>query len=463
MIVMGIPVRMTLAVIDDDLQTLALISAALKRADLEILTASDPVSGLELVRSQRPQVVLLDLMMPGLSGIEVLQQIVAMDPAIDVVLMTAHYSAESAVEAIQKGACDYWQKPIALERLREGVGKLLEAAKQRAKAQELEHELLDAYRFHGIIGRSPAMLEVFARIRRVAPHYRNVLVTGASGTGKELVARALHDLSPSSGGPFAICNCAALPNDLIESELFGHQRGAFTGAVADKIGMFEHANGGTLFLDEIGELPLLSQAKLLRAVQNQEIQRIGSPTPRKVDVRIVAATNRNLRELAAQRQFREDLFYRLSMVEIHLPTLAERKEDLPLLVRYFIEYFARLYGRSIDGLTHRAGMVISGYSWPGNVREVENAIGYACMMADAGPLDVHHLPEAIRGGTPAAKSWKTTELVSLDEMQKIHARRVVEQVGDKVKAAEILGVSRATLYRLLAHSAAKGQNAGGLQ
>jgi DNA-binding NtrC family response regulator len=452
---------MTIAVIDDDLQTLALVAAGLKQKDLEIITVDDPVKGLEIVRSRRPQVVLLDLMMPGLGGLEVLDQIVAIDPAIDVILMTAHYSTESAVQAIQKGACDYFNKPISMERLRERISQLIEGAERRAKAQKLEEELLEACRFQGIIGRSPLMLEVFGRIRRVAPHFRSVLLTGASGTGKELAAKALHHLSPAAAGPFVVCNCAALPQELIESELFGYAKGAFTGATSDKAGMFEFASGGTLLLDEIGEMPLMAQAKLLRAVQNQEIQRVGSPAPRKVNVRIIAATNRNLRELVAGNRFREDLFFRLSMVEIQLPGLVERKEDLPLLVRHFIEEFAHMYGKPIDGLTHRAAVVLSRYPWPGNIRELENAIGYACMMADAGSIDVHHLPEALRAGVPAAIRG-SVELVSIDEIQRTHARRVVDYFGgNKARAAEVLGVSRATLYRFLSGAHAKTQHAGG--
>jgi DNA-binding NtrC family response regulator len=440
--------RPALVAIDDDPQSLALVSAALKRYDIEILTAEDPVAGLEIVRRRRPQMVLVDLMMPGMSGMEVLERIVEADPAIDVILMTAHYSTESAVEAIQKGACDYLNKPVSLDRLRERVERVLAEVERRRKAGRLDAELLDACRFEGIIGRSPLMLEAFARISRVAPHFRTALVTGATGAGKELVARALHHLSPVSAGPFTVCNCAAIPESLVESELFGHTRGSFTGATQDQAGMFEHAHGGVLFLDEIGELPLPAQAKLLRAVQNQEIQRVGSPALRKVNVRIVAATNRDLRSLAEEKLFREDLFFRLSMVEIKLPALAERKEDLPLLLRHFIDHFCGLYGKSIEGLTRRAEAVLARYSWPGNVRELENTIGYACMMAESGRIDVADLPDNFQREFPADAAG--LELVSVDEIQRIHARRVVDYYGgDKLRAAEVLGVSRATLYRLL--------------
>jgi transcriptional regulator with PAS, ATPase and Fis domain len=267
--------------------------------------------------------------------------------------------------------------------------------------------MLESCRFEGIVGRSPAMLEVFARIRRAAPYFRTVLITGVTGTGKELVAHAVHRLSPASRGPFVVCNCAAIPECLLESELFGHVRGAFTSATSDKAGMFEAANGGTLFLDEIGEMPVQAQAKLLRAVENQEVQRVGSTTSRKIDVRIVCATNRNLPKEVEMKNFREDLFYRISMVEIRLPSLAERREDVPLLVRHFIDRFARQYGKPVEGLTRRAEAAILRCLWTGNVRQLENVIGYA--------------------------------------------RRVLQAVGgDKLRAAEVLGISRATLYRLLA-------------
>lgn len=440
--------RPVLLAIDDDPQSLALIAAALKLYDIEVLTAEDPAAGLELVRQRRPQIVLVDLMMPGMSGMEVLDRIVEADPAIDVILMTAYYSTESAVEAIQKGACDYLNKPLAIDKLRARVDRLLGETARRLKASRLDAELLDTCRFEGIIGRSPLMLEAFARISRVAPHFRTALVTGATGTGKEMVARALYNLSPVAAGPFVVCNCAAIPENLVESELFGHTRGAFTGATHDQAGMFEHAHGGVLFLDEIGELPLPAQAKLLRAVQSQEIQRVGSPAVKKVNVRIVAATNRDLRSLAEEKLFREDLFFRLSMVEIKLPTLAQRKEDLPLLLRHFVDHFSGLYGKPIGGLTRRAEAALVRYNWPGNVRELENAMGYACMMAESGSIDAADLPDNFqRETTPEAAG---IELVTADEIQRIHARRVLEYFeGNKLRAAEVLGVSRATLYRLL--------------
>jgi DNA-binding NtrC family response regulator len=439
-----------LVAIDDDQQTLELLRAALKQSDLDIIVASEPLEGLEAIKRYHPQVVLLDLMLPNLNGMQVLDRIMAHDPEIDVIVITAHYSSESAVLAIQRGACDYFDKPLSIERLRRRVAELLLEARKRIQARFLEHELMKSYSFEGIIGRSPLMLEALAKIRRVAPHFRILLLTGATGTGKELAARALHHLSPAAKGPFVVCNCAALPAELIESELFGYLRGAFTGANADKAGLFETANGGTMFLDEIGELPLVSQPKLLRAIQHQEVQRLGSTSVRKLNVRFVGATNRDLRELVAAKAFREDLFFRLSMVEIQLPQLAERKEDLSLLIQHFIERFSTAYGKRIDGMTRRAEAVLGQYSWPGNIRELENVIGYACMITDSAVIDVNHLPENLKSPNPRPGS--SFEVVSLEEIQRIHARRMLDYFGgNKTRTAELLGVSRSTLYRLLSN------------
>ena len=276
------------------------------------------------------------------------------DPSTDVILMTGQYSTESAVEAIQKGACDYLPKPLQIEKLRQRVRGLVEEATQRQRSMELENNLAESFEFEGMIGRSPLMLELFAMIRRIAPHFRTVLVTGPTGGGKDLVARALHRRSPAQKGPFVAVNCSSITETLAESELFGYVKGAFTGAQQDKVGVFEFASGGTVLLDEIGDMPLSLQAKLLRVLENHENQRVGSPITRPVDARIVAATHRNLRELIRQGSFREDLYFRLSMVELAVPSLAERPEDLPLLERHFVQSFAAQYGKSFTGLTRRA-------------------------------------------------------------------------------------------------------------
>ena len=444
-----------LLAIDDDPQSLEFVKDALAQENLEILTTTDPELGLELVLRRHPQIVLLDLMMPKIRGMELLERILEADPGTNVMLMTGHYSTEAAVEAIQKGAYDYLNKPLSVEKLRQRVDQLIAEARQRRRTLQLDRELLKVYEFEGLLGRSPLMLDVFARVRRVAPHFRTVLVTGATGTGKELVARALHRLSPAASGTFAVCNCSAIVETLFESELFGYVKGAFTGATQDKSGLFEYANGGTLFLDEIGEMPLATQAKLLRVLQSQEIQRVGSPAVRKVDVRVVAATNRDLRARVADKEFRDDLYYRLSMVEVKLPLLAERKEDLPLLVRYLVERFATQYNKPIRGLTRRAQALLARYMWPGNVRELENALGHACMMVEGDLIDVRDFPDTLR--KPAEREpVEDEDLIPLDELQRRHALRVLARVGgNKKRAAEILGIARTTLYQLLAESGAE--------
>jgi DNA-binding NtrC family response regulator len=439
-----------LLAIDDEPQSLELIKDSLSNAGVEILTAGDPKLGLEMFKRVRPPIVLLDLMMPGIHGFEMLEWILAADPGAEVILMTAHYSMESAVEAIQKGACDYLIKPLGIEKLRRRISQLVSEAEERRKTHDIEHDLLNACQFEGIVGRSPLVLDVFAKLRRVAPHFRTVLVTGPTGTGKELAARALHRLSPAASGPFAICNCSAIVDTLVESELFGYVRGAFTGATQDKIGVFEYGNHGTVFLDEIGELPLSAQGRLLRVLQDQEIQRIGSPVPRAIDVRVIAATNRNLRSMVSEGKFREDLYYRLAMVEISLPRLTDRREDLPLLERHFLEKFAAQYKKPLAGITRRAQTRMGVYTWPGNIRELENVIGNACMMIDGTTIDIGDLPEPVRGQS-GDSFGKDEILMSLQDLQKRHVMRVLDHVGgNKAQAAEILGISRATIYQLLA-------------
>ena len=446
---MTLTVALKLLAIDDDAQNLEIIKVALKREGLEIMTAQDPEEGFELFLRTRPKIVLLDLVMPKVSGIELLERIVSVDAGVDVILITAHYSAESAVEAIQKGAADYMTKPIEIEKLRSRISSLLEDAEMRQKTLRLDQELIDAYQFEGMVGRSPLMLEVYAKIRRIAPHFRTVLVTGATGTGKELAAKALHRLSPAARGPFIVCNCSALVENLVESELFGYVRGAFTGATQDKVGMFEHADGGSIFLDEIGELAPAAQAKLLRVLQNRQVQRVGSLTPRNIDVRVIAATHRDLKKMVREGHFREDLYYRLGVVEIPMPVLANRREDLPLLERYFIQKFSAEYNKPIAGLVRRAQTRLATYPWPGNVRELENVIGNACMMTDANLIDINDLPDRLRGPLTEELGGDETFL-PLEELQRRHILRVLEGVGgNKARAAEVLGIGRATIYQLL--------------
>ncbi|HEY6119667.1 MAG TPA: sigma-54 dependent transcriptional regulator [Pyrinomonadaceae bacterium] len=438
-----------LVVVDDEPMNLNVIRDALEGQQIEIFASSEPQEGLELVRQKHPHLVLLDFMMPHLSGLEMLDQIVEMDPGIDVILITGHYSPEVAVEAIQKGACDFFAKPLSVQKLRDRIGQFIEAGRQRQALLQLETQLLDGFQFEGMVGRSPQMLDLFRKIRMVAPHYRTVLLLGETGTGKELAAKALHRLSPVSSGPFVVCNCSALVETLFESELFGYVKGAFTGAAQDKIGLFEFANNGTLLLDEIGDLPLAVQVKLLRILQNKEVQRVGSPVVRKVNVRVIAATHRDLRGMVAQGTFREDLYHRLSMMEIHVCPLRERQEDFAMLERYFIRAFATEYKKEIRGMTRRAQSLLARYNWPGNVRELENVIGHACMIVQGEVIDIRDMPERFREQRFAADLPGGDAIIPLEEFQLRYVRRVVEHTGNKSRAAELLGISRATLYRML--------------
>jgi len=437
-------------IIDDNRGSLELLESALAQPEIEILTTSDPEQGVDLVATRRPQIVLTDLLMPGMTGLEVLTRIMEIDPSTDVILMTAHYSSETAVEAIKKGATDYLNKPISIATIRQKIGKLIEAAKQRQKSLRLQDEVLANAEFEGIIGNSPLMWEMFSRIRRVAPHYRSVLVTGETGTGKDLVAQTLHRLSPAAKGRLVVLNCSAVVETLFESELFGHVRGSFTGATGDKPGLVEHAHGGTLFLDEIGDMPLATQAKLLRVLQNQEVQRVGSLTSHKVDVRVIAATHRDLQVSIAEKSFREDLYYRLAMVEIHVPRLAERKEDLQLLVRHFISKFAAQYQKAIRGLTRRAEIQIAAHGWPGNIRELENVIGHAAMMTMSDMIDIQDLPPYLLGkrdqGLMPLESHNPLELGALEEQERMLVVRALDESGgNQSKAARQLRIGRDAL------------------
>jgi DNA-binding NtrC family response regulator len=439
----------SIVILDDNAGSLDLLSTALARDGITIHIASRPSEALALVHQYHPQLVLTDLVMPEMSGLDVLNRIMEIAPATDVVVMTAHYTTETAVQAIRNGAADYLEKPIRLPILRERVGRLIDEARRRQESGS------DA-EFEGIIGASPRMAEMFARVRRIAPHYRSALIQGATGTGKDLVARALHARSGVKG-QYVVLNCSAVVETLFESELFGHVRGAFTGADRDKPGLFEAATEGTLFLDEIGDMPIATQAKLLRALQNQEIQRVGSLQSRKVNVRVIAATHRNLRQAVADRLFREDLYYRLAMVEIPVPSLAERKEDLPLLIRHFVEKFSQQYGKTIRGVSPRARLALERHSWPGNVRELENAIGHASMMAEGDEIDVGDLPASLLGdasdtstngssGPPPGQPTTPGEDASLAEHERQLVVSALEKAqGNQSHAARALGIGRDAL------------------
>ena len=434
-------------VIDGQRPFLDLMREVLAELPLRLLTASYPEGGLQLVKQERPQLVLLDIDLHETPGMEVLRDIVAIDPRTEVILTSADFSPAEAVQAIRAGAADCLSKPIDIGALRERVEQRIHEAERNRQTSKLDAELLSSFKFHGLIGRSPSMLDLFNLAMRTAPHYRSALISGASGTGKELLARALHDLSPARNHAFVVCNCAGIPESLAESELFGYVKGAFTGADQDRIGLFEQADGGTVFLDEIGEMPISMQAKLLRVLQTHEVQPVGSHKPRKLNIRVIAATNRDLRAHVHEKLFREDLFYRLSPVHLQVPALAERKQDLPLLQRHFLEKYAKEYGKKLAGISRRAQTLLSRHHWPGNVRELENMISGAVMKCDGPALDIQDFPAELQRqeGNPPSSG------LSLKVMQQEHAARVLKLVdGNKAKAAQILGISRSTLYNILA-------------
>ncbi len=326
---------LSICILDDEPAVVEALEEMVGEFGYSVCGTSAPQEALELIGKRACRVVLCDVKMPSLNGLAFLGLALQRDPGVYVILMTGYYTIEAAIDAIRRGAYDYLPKPVDRSRLKQTLQDLQEVFQQRQRVHELDHQLLAGLEFHGIVGRSPAMFEVFDLVRKLARHYTNVLLVGPTGTGKELVAHAIHQISPVANQTFAVCNCSAMVDTLLESQLFGHVRGAFTGASDTRPGLFEYANGGTIFLDEVGETSLAMQAKLLRVIQNREIQRVGAPEVHHVNVRLIAATNRDLRAEVLAGRFREDLFYRLSTIQIRVPSLTERLEDIPLLVNFF--------------------------------------------------------------------------------------------------------------------------------
>ena len=441
---------LTPCILDDDPGQLEMLTSLVASMGYEAIPTADPEEALKLIKRGRCRFALVDVHMPAMDGYEFLRQALQSDPGVHVLLMTGDYTLDSALEAIRRGAADFLPKPIDRVHLKKTLDDAAKLYDQRRRVRVLEEQLLKDLEFHGIVGKSPAMLEVFDFARKVARHYTNVLLAGPTGCGKELVARAIHQLSPVSQQKLAVCNCSALVDTLLESQLFGHMRGAFTGATDTRPGLFEYANGGTVFLDEVGEMSLAMQAKLLRVIQNREIQRVGSPEVRQVNVRLIAATNRDLRAEVLAGRFREDLFYRLSSIQIRIPSLAERLEDIPLLIQFFLHKYNAAYGKRIAGLTRRAQTVLLQHPWPGNVRELENVISSACITTMGDFVDLGDLPEHLQHRGPRGMNGDEWRPLSLEEVRKMHIQRVLEMCqGNRLRAAQILGIGRTSLYRYL--------------
>ena len=439
-----------ICIVDDDPAILEMLRETLSNFGYRSFGTSDPHEALEYVRNANCRVVLCDFKMPGMDGPAFLEQALRQDPGVYVILMTGFYSIDSAIEAIKHGAYDYLPKPLDRYRLKKTIGDLAEQFDRRRRIHDLEQRLVSDLEFHGIVSRSPAMIDVFEMARKISRHYLNVLLEGPTGSGKELVAHAIHQMSPAANERFAVCNCSAVADTPLESQLFGHVRGAFAGATEPRTGLFEYANGGTVFLGEVGDISLAAQAKLLRVIEHREIQRLGSPESRRVDVRLIAATNRDLRGEVAAGRFREDLFYRLNTIQIHVPSLTQRLEDVPALITFFIKKYNSAYGKQIQGLTSRAQTALLQHSWPGNVREFENVLSSASLVAPNDFIDVHDLPKHLQKLDRAVMAPKSRRPLALEEVRREHIDRILELCsGNRVRAAQMLGIGRTSLYRYL--------------
>jgi two-component system response regulator HydG len=451
------PARPLLVVVDDELPVLRVIERLAVRIGFDVVMCPSGAEGMQAVMRQPANLAMVDLRMPDANGLDLLRQIKHAVPGCEVILMTGFAAVDSAVEAIKLGAREYLTKPFDVDRLQRLLIEIRDELTRRATVLALESQVAKQLEFCGMLGRSPVMQEVFSLIQRLAPHAKVVLINGETGTGKELAARAFHQSGPRRSRPFVTVNCSAVVDSLFESELFGHVKGAFTGAIDSKPGLIESAEGGTLFLDEVGELTPSVQAKLLRALENGEVQRVGSLVPKKVDVAVVAATNRDLRAEVAAGRFRGDLFYRLNVVGLALPPLRDRREDIPYLTAAFIRDAAERLRKTLSGLTPAAERVLLGARWGGNVRELKNAIERACILAEGAIISERELAGAFGMELATAQQRFESEprklvrpATALDDLERQHIVDVLQQVGgNRLRAAKVLGISRRALYRRL--------------
>jgi len=430
----------------------------------EVAAAADGEEALEKASEFRPALVITDLVMPKMDGLALLQALKDDTASPSLIILTGQGTIETAVEAMREGAYDYITKPFKLDEVNLIIQNALERKRLRDENQYLRKQLETQHRFENIVGKSARMVEVFDTIRKIADSPSTAMITGESGTGKELVARAIHFNSHRRDKPFVSVNCGAIPEGLMESELFGHVKGAFTGAVANKVGLFSAAEGGTLFLDEITEIPALLQVKLLRAIQVREIRRVGDTKDLKTDVRLIAASNRDLETAVREGVMREDLFYRLNVLPIHLPSLRERREDIPLLVAHFLQKFSKDLSKEVRGVTPEALAVLERYHWPGNIRELENVLERAIVLGAGDMLGVDSLPESVRRERPS-KALEVVDLpeegmdleATLDEIESRYLKRALDRTrGVQTKAAELLRMTfRQFRYKLQKHNLAK--------
>ena len=437
-----------LLIVDDDPSNLESLARLFRREQVRVVTATDGKEALALLRKTRVSVVLTDLMMPSMNGLDLLRASKTVSPETEFILMPAFGTVETAVEAMKEGAWDFVTKPFKRIQIVKAVKRALDRQTLVLENQALRAELEGSRRDRSIIGNSISIRQTLDLVSQVAPSSATVLLTGESGTGKELVARAIHRGSQREKRPFIAVNCAALPETLLEAELFGHEKGAFTGATSQRQGRFELADTGTLFLDEIGETTPQLQVKLLRALQEGEFERVGGSRAVKVDVRIVAATNANLKEEVAQGRFREDLFYRLNVIHVDLPPLRDRKDDIPLLAHHFLRKYAEKNTKELNGITKAAIDRMMTWDWPGNVRELENAIERAVVLCRGDAVDVDELPPHIRQGESEARILKVpvgTPLADIEEM--VIRETLALTKGDKRLAAQLLGIATRTIYR----------------
>ena len=444
-----------LLLIDDDEQSCSTLGLLLTKADYQVTTASSGEEGMELLVRTPFDIVITDLRLPGIDGLEILKRVKEHNAEINVILITGNSSAESAVTAMKYGAFDYVTKPLNVEKLKVILAKAQEKLQLVAENRFLRQQLRGRYAFDNIIGTSQAMQQVFSRMQKVLHTESSLLILGESGTGKELVAKAIHFNGPRKNQPFVPINCGAIPAELLESELFGHIRGSFTGAIANKSGKFEQANGGTIFLDEIGTMPVHLQLKLLRVLQEQEVQPVGSNRNIKLDVRVISATNADLEQMIREGHFREDLFYRLNVIPITLPPLRQRSEDIALLVRHFLQKSCRYMNRPAMPIESAALQVLESYDWPGNVRELENVIERTVALTDGPQITIQDLPPHISGSRAVPLTEQDLyglPVEGLDmpqRIQEIERQWIVQALefsnGVKARAAAMLGINRTTL------------------